>query len=400
MKSIKLVFLYVLFSIFASFCAVNQKTDLLVAVLMIKNEAPVICQTFEPLIEAGIRSFFIFDTGSTDDTITVVKNFFENHRDCAYGLESEPFVDFATSRNRALDLAEDYFKQGTFMLMLDAEWHLVNGNRLLDFCAVQAEKSDPVYLIRILSSIDFYTSRLIRMRTGARFAGVVHECIAASAKVPADIYFELKTTHYGKEKSKARWIRDKQLLKKEWKKNPQDSRSTFYLAQTCECLDQPQEALEWYLKRLELAGWDEENFITRYRIAQLYERLSIAQNNPTLWHHAEHFYLDSYAYRPVRAEPLVRLAIAYRLQEKFQLAYLFALRAALMPYPTNDTLFVEKELYDYERYDILGIVAWYCKEYAIGMWAVQKALELYPDRPHLLFNLSLYEKEYYKTRSS
>ncbi|QQR61810.1 hypothetical protein IPH25_05070 [bacterium] len=59
MKSIKLVFLYVLFSKLAAFACADQKTDLLVAVLMIKNEAPVICQTFLPLIEAGIRSFFI-----------------------------------------------------------------------------------------------------------------------------------------------------------------------------------------------------------------------------------------------------------------------------------------------------------------------------------------------------
>ena len=51
----------------------------------------------------------------------------------AYIME-EPFVDFATSRNRALDLAEQIFVNNSFLLMLDAEWYTHNVSELIDFC--------------------------------------------------------------------------------------------------------------------------------------------------------------------------------------------------------------------------------------------------------------------------
>ena len=53
------------------------KTDpLLVAVLMVKNEAPVMEMTLQPLVDAGITDYLIYDTGSTDNTIQVTNDFF------------------------------------------------------------------------------------------------------------------------------------------------------------------------------------------------------------------------------------------------------------------------------------------------------------------------------------
>lgn len=372
------------------FIHATTRDSILVAVLMVKDEEKVICSTLQPLVDAGIKSFFILDTGSTDGTVEKVTWFFSVNKDCAYSLAVEPFVDFATSRNKALDLTEQYFPEAAFMLMLDAEWHLINGKGLLDFCNKVLLDNEPVYLIRIISGIDFYTSRLIRCKTNTRFSGVVHECIPASLKVYPSVYFELHTTDYGAEKSRKRWLRDKKLLFDAFKKDPTDSRSLFYLAQTCECLGQYREALQWYEARLSLKGWDEENFITLYRIAQLYEHLYKEENNKEMLAKAIYYYLEAYHYRPVRAEPLVRLALLYRAKDYFELAFLFAKKAVTMPYPINDTLFIEKELYDYDRYDVLGIVAWYCHEYKIGEWAVSKALEKHPDYSHLHRNLLLY----------
>ncbi|HTM06448.1 MAG TPA: tetratricopeptide repeat protein [Patescibacteria group bacterium] len=393
MKAKKHLFLLILLLLFSPLiCKISHK-DLLVAVLMVKDEEAVMASTLEPLVQAGIESFFILDTGSTDKTIEKTKYFFSEFPHCTCVIESEPFVDFATSRNKALDLAEKSFPEAHFMLMLDAEWHLVNGNLLLDFCVKAIDEIEPVYLIRIISGIDFYTSRLIRCKTGARFEGVVHECIAAQAKVLPEVYFELHTTQYGAEKSRRRWQRDKQLLLRAFKDNPYDSRSLFYLAQTCQCLGQTEEALQWYEARLSLPGWDEENFITLYRIAQLYEELARASTDKAILAKAIYYYMEAYHYRPTRAEPLVRLALLYRAQDYFYPAFLFAQKAVSLPYPHNDSLFIEKELYDYDRYDVLGIVAWYCQEHELGEWAVLKALKAHPDYSHLHHNLLLYIEE-------
>ena len=49
---------------------------LLVAVLMVKNEEPVMELTLQPLVDAGIKDFLIYDTGSVDHTIEVTQEFF------------------------------------------------------------------------------------------------------------------------------------------------------------------------------------------------------------------------------------------------------------------------------------------------------------------------------------
>ena len=48
---------------------------------------------------------------------------------------------------------------------------------------------------------------------------------------------------------------------------------------------------------------------------------------------------------------------------------------ANLPYPANDTLFVEKEAYEYTRHDILGQCGWYVNEFEIGEKAVREAIK-------------------------
>ncbi|MBI2353072.1 hypothetical protein HYV11_02395 [Candidatus Dependentiae bacterium] len=95
--------------------------------------------------------------------------------------------------------------------------------------------------------------------------------------------------------------------------------------------------------------------------------------------------------RPHRVEPLVRLAQHYWEKQQFALSFLFALISTKVPYPTNDILFIEKELYDYSRYDVLGCAAWYVQEFQIGKEAVVEALKIHPNYSHLVRNLNLYE---------
>ena len=51
----------------------------LVVVLMVKNEAKVIEDTLQPYIDGGIKHFFIFDTGSTDNTVEVTQECFKKN---------------------------------------------------------------------------------------------------------------------------------------------------------------------------------------------------------------------------------------------------------------------------------------------------------------------------------
>ncbi|GAF77248.1 unnamed protein product, partial [marine sediment metagenome] len=317
---------------------------------MVKNEAPVIEDTLQPFVDAGIDSFLIFDTGSTDETIAITENFFKKHGVSRGIIVQEPFIDFAASRNRALECAKEEFKEGCFMLMPDAEWYMHNVQRLIQFCDQHKDDACPAYLVRIVdTNLDFYVARIIRCKSNIRFAGVVHEVLdrCVREKVPKDIFFELKVSTYGKEKSKRRWLSDCKLLLNEYSCNPNSARTVFYLAQTYACLGDWENACKWYQLRTTMNGWDEENFMALYKLAQVYEHLDN-------WEKALYYYFEAASARPCRAEPLVRLASHYWDTGDKDLCFLFARRAAELPYPESEILFVEKESYLFTRYDLLG----------------------------------------------
>jgi tetratricopeptide (TPR) repeat protein len=226
---------------------------------------------------------------------------------------------------------------------------------------------------------------LIRCRSKAHFVGVVHEVIMpiTTKKVSPDVYFEWGYSKQGIEQSRRRWVRDYDLLLREFHRNPKDPRTVFYLGQTKACLGQLQEACQWYELRATMLGWNEETFITYYRLAQTYEALGN-------WDQAQKNYLKAFSMRPNRAEPLVQLAQHYLNTGEKELCFLFSRRAVEIPYPHTDLLFIDKELYNYTRYDLLGISAWYVNEFELGKKAVLQALETAPNAPHLQRNLELY----------
>lgn len=359
---------------------------LLVIVLMVKNEESVMASTLQPFADAGINAYLIFDTGSTDKTVAVTQDFFDQHGITQGVIKQKPFINFAASRNEALVHAQQAFPHAGFFLMLDAEWHLHNVPGLLKFCADHLNDVQDSYSVLISSSNeDFYTQRLIRPGRGVHFVGVVHECLdrVSDCCVPRDVFFALHTTRYGYEKTKARWVRDCDLLLKEFERDPTDPRTAFYLAQTYACLGDTENARIYYTKRCALPGWDEENFMARYRLGQVYEE----QGN---WDQALSCYLQAYSMRPIRIEPLVRIGQHYLKKHDYELSYLFLRRTLDKPYPAHDYLFIEKDTYNFVRYDLVGQCAWYTRDYEVGEAAVRQALVAQPNAAHLYANLVYY----------
>lgn len=406
---LKILFVHILFfsQFIVSISTITPDThkDLIAVVIMVKDEVDVIIPTLQPLINGGIDSILVYDTGSTDGTQQVAHTYFEQHGLIHAHIIEEPFIDFATSRNRSLDLAEELFPNIPFFLMLDAEWYTYNVGELIEFCKTNEHYIAPgtqggCYAIRLVTlqdNIDNYTPRLIRRGKNARYAGVVHESIQqrSSGQLPKTVYFEYAPKETGREKSKQRCARDLQLLKKSLANDPTNLRTMFYLGQTCQFLDDWDQAIYYYKKRAGLGEISEERYLALYRIACAIEHIiyTCTQNNDYCkyqWEDALHYYLQAHAMLPHRAEPLIRIAAYYLRNNQHPVAYLFAHRAVLLPYPQNDTLFVEKYAYDYLRYDILGQCALYTGEFEEGKNAVLKALAITPEASHLHHNLSVY----------
>jgi hypothetical protein len=369
---------------------------ILVVVLMVKNEETVMRATLQPFIDGGVDSFFIFDTGSTDNTIAVTEQFFAEHGITQGYIAQEPFIDFATSRNRALDLAQEKFPNAAFMVMPDAEWYLNDARALVKFCELCLQRGD-VYSSYLMSiaNLGNYICRLFRCNRGVRFMGVVHEVVAQamSVKVPETIYFDFLPESHGIAKTAKRFVRDRELLLKEHENKPWCTRTLFYLARTCEDLGNWQEAYDFYKMRVGMVGWDEEDFIVRYRLAQTIKKLVLQSDYKDQydWSEALEYYMQAYQMRPHRIEPLVEIADYYVYINQMDLAFLFARRACDVEYPAQDVLFIENYLYDYYRYELLARCCWYINEFEIGEWAACKAYAAYPDYKYAQINMNCYE---------
>ena len=396
MKFLSALFLLISFFINGTLFAVDP---LLVVVIMVKDETEVIKPTLQMYCEADPEGtkigYLVFDTGLDPWSPTMAKalELFQEYNVTNYYILQEPFIDFATSRNRALDLVDEKFPNAGYMLMPDAEWYLHEVPELLNFCEQElAHPEKHSYLVRIVSpDLDFGTQRLIRAHSGLRFGGVVHETILMGTphKTPPSIFFELRVARAGAEKTARRWERDKDLLLKAHLANPTDSRTCFYLAQTYDCLGDLENAYKYYSLRTQLIGWPEEDYMARYRLATVAQRMRLPDGS-SRWPEALDHFLKAFTMRPIRAEPLIRIAQHYLSETNHACAYIFAHRACEIDYPSHDTLFVEKEAYEYMRHDILGQCAWYINEFDIGENAVRAALKIHNNYPHLFTNLSFY----------
>ncbi|MFT4060083.1 MAG: hypothetical protein QM652_11120 [Legionella sp.] len=235
----------------------------------------------------------------------MVTNKYLQNLNVNYHIVQEPFIDFATSRNKALTLIKQLFPAIPFILMPDAEWNLINVGDLLKFCIQEQRFSIPLYLIRIqMEDLDFYTARLFRANVEIKFVGAVHE-------VPDSIYFDYKSCADSIEKSKKRWVRDLELLQREYNTQvTKEPRTVFYLAQTLKCLEDFKKAYEYYKLRSNMQGWDEETFISLLRLGKLTLNLSKI-NAEFSWQEALEYFHQAFSIRPHRIEPLIYIAEYY-----------------------------------------------------------------------------------------
>ena len=385
------------------FSCLSYSDPLIVVAIMVKNEEAVIKPTLEPYLKADPKgekiNYLVFDTGLDSWSLTMQKaqELFNEYGTNNYYIIQEPFIDFATSRNRALDLVEEKFPHACFVLMPDAEWYINNVEALIKYCEHERyhEGFGPYFIRIIESKLDFFTPRLLRQNLHSRFKGVVHEALSVHAhqigctKLPDDIYFRYSPSIDGQKKTMQRYIRDRDLLLKQYQQDSSDAHATFYLAQTYEFLGDWANAYYYYTIRTTQPGSDEDNFLAAYRRAVAADNLESSQKVFS-WLEVQELYLQAYKMRPFRIEPLIRIAQHYLKEQNMALAFLYARCTLDIGYPYDDINFIEKDMYYFERYQLMGVCCWYLAHYELGQWAMRKAIEARPDIQLLYQNLEYY----------
>lgn len=358
--------------------------SLLCLCMIVRNESHTIAKTLASALPA-IDRYCILDTLSTDETPSLIR---EALASVPGELHSEPFVDFATSRNRVLDLAGQHSE---FILNLDADDVLVGGERLREFLtSVRKLKDGGYYLKLAVPGAVFPTVRLLRARARWRYVGAVHELLLppGQGSYPADIRSikGASIDHYpdatGNKKTAARWERDVAVLRAELEKDPGNTRAAFYLGRTLAdlagSLEDPEarsatyrQAIEAYDVRIKLGGGFKEEIFS----AKLYKARA-AREADIRWPFCVQYWLDAHEDNPMRSEPLADLAAEYGARDEHAQCVLFARRAFELS-EQKGMLFVEDHAYTIAH--LLGWHAYYvpgCEE--LGKAACRRAIELRP----------------------
>jgi glycosyltransferase involved in cell wall biosynthesis len=370
-----------------------MKKPHIAVLIMMKNEEKRLHVTLESVV-GNVDSIVVYDTGSTDNTLTILKEFSKKHK-IPLRLKEGVFVNFSESRNILIDFA-DTFDDIDFILFMDVNDELREGKKLKKFAEEEMNSKNNAYLMcqHWFSGTynKYFNNRFIKARKGWRYQGSIHEWLCGDnvkdplvCKMNDDIVLYQDRTQ-DDDKSSKRFIKDKELLLIDYNKNPEEPRTLFYLAQTYACLTDKEEAFYYYKLRSEVEGFQEEKFHAFLKCGDLSEKLKHD------WYTSFSFYMKALEHSD-RVEPLIKIAEHYKMNNKWKLAYTFVKLACSLNYPTDAILFVDKYSYDYTRWHLMGVIAYYCGEYADGKNACIKAIEAGLNTEIDKRNLEFYEKK-------
>lgn len=322
--------------------------------MIVKDESQVICRCLASVLPL-IDYWVIVDTGSSDHTQEIIKDFMKN---VPGELHERPWVNFEHNRNQALELAQG---KSDYVLFIDADEVLALEQ---NFVLPELDK-DFYYVMTEFSGTKYGRVQLVNNHLNWKWIGVLHEAVNSPQARTSDTLIGVKNVvscDGARSKDPQKYQKDAILLEKALLSEPNNSRYRFYLAQTYLDAGDYEKAIENYEKRITMGGWDEEVFWCMYRIALAHELLNAPASTVTA------SYLRANSFRPSRVEPLCRLAKYLRLSGNNPAAYAVARQGLNVPL-SNDILFVEHWMYDYDILLEFSIAAYWTERYTDALLA-------------------------------
>ena len=256
------------------------------------------------------------------------------------------------------------------------------------------------YPVVMHTGLKFDSIRLARVDAGWRYKARVHEYLApatgpyvglfrpsaslgvgagagtagaGAGPVGRDIQVAFNATDGPRRFQSQFFIR--KILEEDLARNPNDTRSIYYLARTNSGINNHTQAYHYYRLLAARSRWDEEVYHGMVMAAMESKHLPHIH-----WHDRQSMLLDAHAFKPQNMDALHALAQDHFDSGRFHLAYLFALRAVQLPLPSglaaieNVLLRPTKFLYDYEGQRLLGFAARQIEEWAVCVSAFRAVL--------------------------
>ncbi|MCL2638780.1 MAG: glycosyltransferase [Oscillospiraceae bacterium] len=201
--------------------------------MIVKNEEKMLSRCLEcltPLLDAVPSELVIVDTGSTDRTVEVAKQY------TSKVFHFDWVNDFSAARNFGLKKC-----RGMWFMFLDADDHFQDVSDMIEFFnneKLHKDYNNAFYITRNFTDTNYnnyynlYAHRIARRTDDLSFEGTIHEYFTGFYD-PA-YYFNSYAYHYGyafenEEQKKKKAERNLVLLEKELEKKPDDLRTISHV---------------------------------------------------------------------------------------------------------------------------------------------------------------------------
>lgn len=341
--------------------------------MIVKNESNIITRCLDS-VRNHVDYIVITDTGSTDDTVEIINNYLDTHK-IKGNVYKDEWKNFGHNRTNSIINAQKWLdeqnidKNTNYLLTIDADMIIKFSDSfekedLLEF--------DYWNIPQYNKYIRYYNSRFFKSSLPFKCVSVTHEYWDSLNKSTQGKLETVSIDDRGDGGCKSnKYQRDIELLKKGLEDEPNNSRYYFYLAQSyCDSgndIDNLDNAIKWYKKRIEAGGWNEEIFISYKKLGDLY--LSKGEDEKALY-----YWILGYDSLSQRSETLYKICNYYRNKGKNEASLIYIKSGLGIPYPKDLVLFIEYSIYNYKFLEELSIIGYYVNRKKEGLLACQYIL--------------------------
>lgn len=327
--------------------------------MIMKDESkilPRLLNSIYPLLDY----YTVVDTGSTDKSKAIVKQFFGGKK-IPGQIYDHKWINYGDARNHALNKAKGktdfcFTIDADNILKLDAKFDIERFKKELSRCdkgEVEANSNGNIY-----TKIAFW-----RNSKPFYYFGATHEVLLCNEPIIeknlSGISISIKNEGASWKNQKEKFMNNVKLLSDYIDKNGLEPRHVFYLAESYRDAGELEKAIEWYKKRTILGGFYEEKYCAQLEIGKLKWRLGYP-----IMEVADEFMrcgeLDD-----LRAEHLYELMLMYgrNNRPKGALKIKELLVKYKNPYPQRK-LFINSQAYSYNAHNGIS---------ATGIWKQEQA---------------------------